>query len=515
MDSVRYVLLRLLPNDNQFESIAWPSDFESLHSRLEAMSSRPRGMWSGPGPSHPALWEGRGMGERAHPGEPGRHSQEIWQIDQHIPALVRRWDPSPDSPTPKNTQAGAWLLIELSPGVLQSSILPGLVQHHFGDPQSGEYEVEVLDAGTDGTHLLYASTPGTNAWNVASADASLNLFGPPGSPSGPPNSGMGFNHFFPRSMHSAPLRGENIPDWLGPVRIDPLYYSAEDRGWQLLVRHRMGSIEAATAALRRRNLFLGFGVLLVLAATMALTLFTTRRASRLARMQMEFVAGVSHELRTPIAVISSAAENIADGVVNNPEMLARYAAAIRDQSKQLNRLVEQVLRFADTRNGNSNYSVRAVDVAGAIHLALENTSGLTQEFKIDLQLEPNLPPVAADPGGLSQCLQNLISNAVKYSGSSRWVGIQAGVGNKHNGSRQVNIAVEDRGIGIDRAEIKHIFHPFYRASSVSNSNIHGSGLGLALAKRFVEDMGGELSAESELGKGTTFSLRLPVAEDSR
>ena len=196
-------------------------------------------------------------------------------------------------------------------------------------------------------------------------------------------------------------------------------------------------------------------------------------------------------------------------------MLARYAAAIRNQSKQLNRLVEQVLRFADTRNGNSNYSVRAVDVAGAIQLALENTSGLTEEFKIDLQLEPNLPPVAADPGGLSQCLQNLISNAVKYSGSSRWVGIQGGVGNKRNGCRQVNITVEDRGIGIDHAEIKHIFHPFYRASSVSNSNIHGSGLGLALAKRFVEDMGGELSAESELGKGTTFSLRLPVAEDSR
>lgn len=504
-------LLRLLPDGDQFESVAWPSRFESLHARLQTLSSHSFAMGNHPGPPRP--WEGRGERGSGYPPEPMRHSQDIWHIDQHIPALIHRWDSYPHDPQPKNSDARPWLLIELSPSVLQSSVFAGMVQHFFGDPESGDYEVEVLDAGSNETHLFFASAPNMTAWDAASADASLNLFGPPGAPSGPPNSGMGFTHFFPGGMHSAPLRGENAPDWLGPVRIDPLYYSAQDRGWQLLVRHRMGSIEAAAAALRHRNLFLGFGVLLVLAATMALILFTSRRAQRLAHMQMEFVAGVSHELRTPIAVISSAAENLADGVVKNPEMLARYAAAIRNQTKQLNHLVDQALRFASTRNGNSNYSVCAVDVAQAIHLALENTPGLSDEFHIDFQLEPGLPPVSADPGGLSQCLQNLISNAVKYGGNSRWIGIRAGALQHGNAGSQVNITVEDRGIGIGTPELKRVFDPFYRASSVSSSNIHGSGLGLALAKRFVDDMGGELTVESELGKGTTFSLRLPIAQD--
>ena len=108
------------------------------------------------------------------------------------------------------------------------------------------------------------------------------------------------------------------------------------------MQHREGSLEAAVARLRRRNLAIGFGVLLVMAATMGILIITTHRAQRLAKLQMDFVTGVSHELRTPLAVISSAADNIADGVVDNKEQLMRYGKAIKGQTRQLIQLVEQI-----------------------------------------------------------------------------------------------------------------------------------------------------------------------------
>jgi signal transduction histidine kinase len=134
---------------------------------------------------------------------------------------------------------------------------------------------------------------------------------------------------------------------------------------------------------------------------------------------------------------------------------------------------------------------------------------------VERHSEPALPAVAADFGALSQCLQNLITNAVKYGGEKRWLGIRAAAEREGGQVRGVRITVEDQGIGISAQEIKHIFEPFYRSPQVAGSNVHGTGLGLPLARTVIEAMNGSLTVESEPGRGSAFTIHLPLASSSR
>jgi signal transduction histidine kinase len=310
-----------------------------------------------------------------------------------------------------------------------------------------------------------------------------------------------------------PQHSEEI---FGPIRFDPIYADPDDRGWQVIARNRKGSVEAAVEELRRRELGVSFGILSILAATMALIIFTSQRARRLATLQIDFVAGISHELRTPIAAILSAAENIVDGVVESKQQMVRYGGIITNQAKQLNHLVEQVLRFSAARAKTPNYNLRPLNVSDVIHAALENTESVVQasHVTVECQIEPTLLPVNADFEALSQCLQNLITNAVKYSGHSKWIGILARAIEQEGQPSEVEITVEDHGIGIAKDEMKQIFDPFYRSPNVAASHIHGTGLGLSLAKSFAEAIGARLTAESEVGKGSAFTVHLPVATQS-
>jgi signal transduction histidine kinase len=282
-------------------------------------------------------------------------------------------------------------------------------------------------------------------------------------------------------------------------------------GWQLVVHNRRGSLEAAVAALRRRNLAISFGVLLVLAVTMGIIILATKRVQALARLQMDFVAGVSHELRTPLTVISSAADNIADGVVDRKEQIAHYGIALKSQAVQLRDLVEQILLFAATRNKRQTYSLRLAQVGDALELALLNTSELIRSagLAVECHVSGDLPDVLIDVQALSSCLQNLITNAIKYSGDACWIGIGA---KTEEDGRGVSISVRDHGIGISSEDMKHIFEPFYRSTSVRDAQIHGSGLGLPVAKSIVEAMSGRISVESESGRGSSFTVHLPTVE---
>jgi len=236
---------------------------------------------------------------------------------------------------------------------------------------------------------------------------------------------------------------------------------------------------------------------------------------QLAKLQMEFVASVSHELRTPLAVISSAADNIADGLVGGKDQLKRYGSAIQNQCRQITELVNQILLFASTKEGKNRYTLRPLQVSRIIDAVLDNTAELVQEigFVIERRIESGLPCVMGDLSALSQCLQNLIVNAVKYSGESRWIGIRAFVHDSEERScKEIRITVQDRGMGIDRLEMPHIFEPFYRGAAVMAAQIHGTGLGLSLAKSIAEAMGGTLSVVSELAVGSIFTLHLPIVE---
>jgi signal transduction histidine kinase len=221
---------------------------------------------------------------------------------------------------------------------------------------------------------------------------------------------------------------------------------------------------------------------------------------------------VSHELRTPLTVICSAAENMIDGLVDSKQQLMRYGSVIRNQGRQLTALVDQVLLFGSTLEGRSRYQITSVDVAEIVKRVLENVSALAERngVTVESDMPDDVPPAMADAIALSHCLQNLIVNAVKYSGEHRWVRIWARVGDSRR-QPEVQISVQDHGIGISGADLPHIFEPFYRSPEVQAAQIHGAGLGLTLARRIAEAMGGALSVSSIRGVGSVFTLHLMAA----
>jgi signal transduction histidine kinase len=131
---------------------------------------------------------------------------------------------------------------------------------------------------------------------------------------------------------------------------------------------------------------------------------------------------------------------------------------------------------------------------------------------VELEIQPGLPPVIVDFKGLAQCLQNLITNSVKYGGESRWIGIRASIADDSD-RKEIRITVEDKGIGIGREDLKRIFEPFYRSSAATSAQIHGSGLGLPLAKTIAEAMGGRVTVVSVSQKGSAFTVHLPLKSD--
>ena len=279
--------------------------------------------------------------------------------------------------------------------------------------------------------------------------------------------------------------------------------------WQLVVQHRAGSLDAVIAVERRRNLVFGFGALSVLTLGALVLLFSTLRAQQLARLQMDFVAGVSHELRTPLAVICSAGDNLADGKILDPPQVAEYGRLVRDEGRRLGGMVEQILQFSALESGRRRFDLRPVNLTEAIEETLAECDSLIRSsgFTVERDLESGLPPVSADRAALKQCLQNLVANAVKYGGDARWARVLA----KIAGS-EVRVTVEDRGMGIDPADLPRVFEPFYRGDAARNAQIHGTGLGLSLARSFASAMGGRLEVESHPGQGSAFTLVLPAAK---
>jgi signal transduction histidine kinase len=520
--------LRFDPSSDQFERVPWPAEFDQMQKRLleitsayhppmgeQAGSMMRRGehrrMDFGSPRGGSRRMDGRGMG--------GMHARLAdamipWAIDQSVPALaypVRRHG------APGTSPEVTWLIIQLSPSVLAKEIFPELTQKYFSGSSGLEYHVAVRGAGKDGERVLYSSDSGFGDDSSLPVDATLNLIGPPFGRGGPSDPGL---EFFAPPMRMqgdrAPQPDERRAQERLP-RLEPFHY-ADSRGvWQITAKHKSGSVEAAVSGLRRRNLMASFGVLGVLAVTMGLILMASQRARRLARLQMDFVAGISHELRTPLAVISSAGENIAHGVVEDKQQLIRYGNSIVKQTRQLTQLVEQVLLFAASQKSERHYGLGPVNISEVVDAALEGTSAtvVAAGFTVERLVETGLQPVNADFAALVRGLQNLITNAVKYGGENRWLRVAATSVKDKGRSGEIELVVEDRGIGISKDEIKHIFEPFYRSPAVNESGIHGTGLGLPLARTIVEAMGGRLTARSELGKGSSFIIHLPVAEDRK
>ncbi len=249
---------------------------------------------------------------------------------------------------------------------------------------------------------------------------------------------------------------------------------------------------------------------------MGLIVLNARRSERLAAQQMDFVATVSHELRTPLAVIRSAAQNLSAGVVHDAEQARRYGALIESEGRRLTDMVEQVLEYAGLSGNRGLRRAAAVDPGDLVREAMAASEELCRHegVLVEVDVAPGLPLVEADEGAVRRALGNLVANALKYAADGRWLGVtvrRAGTAS----APIVEIAVTDRGRGIDPDELPHIFEPFYRGRYATERQIHGNGLGLSLVRRIAEAHGGRVTVTSDEGRGTTFTLHLPGVEPDR
>ena len=440
---------------------------------------------------------------------------------------------------PKITILG-FTVVRLDPVVVRETLLASLAARHFhADDEEVDYRVAVVKSN-DPNAVVWESEPGVAKLIAASPDVSQNFMGPrsdqvfvfarggsramppppappahlvpPVSPAGTPVDKSGIENLVV-SMVERETRGGS-----GRVVTRSGQFGPVVGRWVLMAKHRTGSLEAAVAAVRQRNLMVSSSVLLLLTLAIGLIVVSARRAQELARQQMEFVAAVSHELRTPVSVIGAAAGNLADGVVGDPQRVRKYGETIQGEARRLAETVERVLQLAGIAAGRAAAAQVPVQPADLVHDSLGacRTEIEAAGVHVEVDVAPDLPSVRGDVTALRSALQNLISNAVKYGGDARWLRVSAdrgsGIGDR-GGIKNVVFAVEDHGLGIEADDRKHIFEPFYRGRAAVSRQIQGSGLGLNLVARITEAHGGQVSVTSEPGKGSVFTISLPAVTD--
>lgn len=485
-------LFRLDPAEGRFKPTPWPQEFARLRYDLEQPVSA--SLANAPSDTPIRSWT---LDEASHAlSHPFTEAPRQGSLPQHgVPSFARG------------------VIVELNVSFIWHTLTPELIARYFRGPGGTDYVVSIISP-EDPPKVFYQSAPAPLKGPVLTGDMVENLLAGQESDSAAPPAAPQLNKDKKDAVEEGASGVGNARDLIVQTRRSylPLVALNDEGGaWRLVVRHRSGSVEAAVKILRRRNLTVSFSVLLLLAVSMALIVVSAQRAHRLATLQMDFMAGVSHELRTPLAVICSAAENLADGVVGTTDQVKNYGVLIRDEGRRLSEMVGQVLVFAADQAGQRPYHRRPLDMGEVIEDALASVQPALESEKVvvEKRMERDMPLVMGDASALGRCIQNLISNAVKYGGADRWVGVRAEK-TRARGCDELMITVEDHGLGIDHKDLPHIFEPFYRGKNGGAPQVHGTGLGLSLAKDIAETMGGRLSVKTTPSKGSRFTLHLPA-----
>ncbi|MCK4495433.1 MAG: sensor histidine kinase, partial [Candidatus Aminicenantes bacterium] len=257
--------------------------------------------------------------------------------------------------------------------------------------------------------------------------------------------------------------------------------------------------------------------LLALLLVLSVTLFgayllwrDVRREVRMANMRSQFVSSVSHELKTPLTAIRMFAETLRLGRSRSKKTSEEYLDTIVNESQRLTRLLNNVLDFSKIEEGKRIYQPEPASLYEIIQASARAMEyPLNQHgFRLNVSVEEDLPDVRVDRDALEQAILNLLHNAMKYSGDSRDIELRL---QKKDGHAVIQVI--DQGVGIDPKEQKKIFEKFYRIPTRENERTAGTGLGLSLVLHIVRAHGGHIEVESVPGKGTTFSIYLPLESE--
>jgi two-component system phosphate regulon sensor histidine kinase PhoR len=237
-----------------------------------------------------------------------------------------------------------------------------------------------------------------------------------------------------------------------------------------------------------------------------------RREARLARLQTDFVNKVSHDLRTPLTSIRMFVETLQLGRLTDPVRQQEALEIIAEETERLSGLINRLLDWARMESGRRSYDLRPELLRPIVDAAVAALAPqlLSQPGEVKVTIADNLPRVRADRAALVEALLNVLSNAVKYTGADKRITVDV-----MTDGHAVRISVKDNGPGIARHDLKRVFDRFYRARDPLHRIIEGSGLGLAMVKHIVNGHGGIIEVESELEKGTTFTVTLPALEETK
>ncbi len=261
-----------------------------------------------------------------------------------------------------------------------------------------------------------------------------------------------------------------------------------------------------------------FGVLILsLTATfiagITATFLSIRRGPSLARVQTEFVQKVSHDLRTPLTSISMFVETLQDGRLTDKTEIQECLDVLSVETGRLTGMVERLLRWASMEAGRRAFNPLPVNPAELVRGALEalttqmRMQNLDAKTKLTVEVADKLPLVEVDAEAMTEALLNLLQNALRYTGDDKQIAVRCSFNEKE---RDVIITVSDNGPGIAKHEQRKIFEKFYRVIDPANPNVEGTGLGLAIVHHVVRAHGGRMFVESDLGKGASFHVHLPL-----
>ncbi len=256
------------------------------------------------------------------------------------------------------------------------------------------------------------------------------------------------------------------------------------------------------------NVALSMLLAAVLVGGIVLALRVADRAVRLSEMKSDFVSNVSHELRTPLASIRVFAELLRLGRVQTADKVQEYGEYIEAESRRLSRLIDNILDFARIESGRKEYRFAPADLRQVVAGTLKTFEAHLRHsgFQITfLGMDQALPTVEIDQDAIGQALHNLLDNAVKFSGDSKEITVLLA-----REGDTLELSVRDHGIGIPRGEQEKIFDRFHRVGTGLVHEVKGSGLGLSIVQHIVQVHGGRVVVDSEPGRGSSFTMRLPI-----
>jgi signal transduction histidine kinase len=284
--------------------------------------------------------------------------------------------------------------------------------------------------------------------------------------------------------------------------------AATDTGlpWTVIVTDAGPSPEDASFASRRRLLLSGLALAAILVvAGSTLVARAVSRELAVARLKSDFVSAVSHEFRTPLATLRQLTENLSDGRVEDEGRRQAYYQAQARATSRLSRLVERLLDFGRMEAGALRYRPELLDLGKLVRSVVDEFEHVVADtgHRIEVTIDPEVPPVRADGEALAQALWNLLDNAIKYSPGRPTVWIEVA---REDG--QAAVRVRDEGPGIAPGERQDLFREFTRGAAARAGSVKGTGIGLAMVHHIVRAHHGRVRVDSAPGRGSTFTILL-------